>query len=280
MKFLFASLLAFFTFNLNAQTPKSIEITVTDTVELKTKSAVFIVTMEIPYSYGLENYEIESSYEEPEYYEIENLEEENFDEKSKKDRKKKKGKKEEAPIVIQNEEEPQLEYNYDGFNYEVEEQKEYLTRKSNLLLFLNANGIEMDSVHIPDPDFDLYENESFKLKITAKSWDEIQKVFNYCDTLKETDIEIHSSTTESLDQYFQVIYERLYAKAKKEANVIAGVTGLKLGGIIKVSNTESIFDPLFDLQNDLDKILRKNDDLKQLETQKKLVRRTFIFEAK
>lgn len=98
--------------------------------------------------------------------------------------------------------------------------------------------------------------------------------------MEDTDLEIHSSTTESLEQYFQVIYERLYAKAKKEANVIAGVTGLKLGGIIKVSNTESIFDPLFDLQNDLDKILRKSDKLDQLATQKKLVKRTFIFEAK
>ena len=280
MKFLFASLIAFFTFNLNAQTPKSIEITVTDTVELKTKSAVFIVTMEIPYSYGLENYEMESSYKEPEYYEIENLEEENFDEKSKKDRKKKKGKKEEAPIVIQNEEEPQLEYNYDAFNYEEKEKKQYLTRKSNLLLFLNANGIEMDSVHIPDPDFDLYENESFKLKITAKSWDEIQKVFNYCDTLEETEVEIHSSTTESLDEQYKVVYTRLFAKAKKEAAVVAEVIGLKLGGVTKVSNTESMFDPLFDLQNNLDKILRQNDDLNQLETQKKLVRRTFIFEVK
>lgn len=206
MKFLFASLLAFFTFNLNAQTPKSIEITVTDTVELKTKSAVFIVTMEIPYSYGLENYEIESSYEEPEYYEIENLEEENFDEKSKKDRKKKKGKKEEAPIVIQNEEEPQLEYNYDAFNFEEEDRKKYSARKSAFLNFLNANGIEMDSLNIPEPRYDLYEDETFKLKITAKNWDQIQQVISYSDTLEDTDLEIHSSTTESLDQYFQVIY--------------------------------------------------------------------------
>lgn len=266
--------------SLNAQTPKSIEITVTDTVELKTKAAVLIVTMEIPYSYGLENYEIESSYEEPEYYGLENLEEENSEGENKKDKKKKKGKKEEEMIIKMVEEEPYEDYNYSAFNFEKVEKKEYLARKSAFLNFLNANGIEMDSLNIPEPRYDLYEDETFKLKITAKNWDQIQQVINYSDTLEDTDLEIHSSTTESLEQYFQVIYERLYAKAKKEANVIAGVTGLKLGGIIKVSNTESIFDPLFDLQNDLDKILRKSDKLDQLATQKKLVKRTFIFEAK
>lgn len=270
MKSLFICLFALMTLPLIAQTPKSIEITVIDTVELKTKSAELIFSMEKPYINDWENMEMEP-YEDSEYYD------EEYEDPEKKKRKNKKAKDEEAPIEMI-EEQPILENEY--YKSDLERLKNFYDKKSNLLAYLNKNGIVWDSVNIPLTEYDYSENEHFRLKITAKSWDEIKKTYNYCDTMENGELSVHTSTTESIEEHFQKIYEHLYAKAKKEAGIIAGITGLKLGGIIKVSNSESIFDPLFDLQNEMDKIINKTSELEKMELQKKLVRRTFVFEAK
>lgn len=275
---LFSALLT--SISLTAQTTKSIEVTVMDTVELKVKSAVLVVSIEDPYRYDWEDrYYEEEFYEEPDYYSEEEfmMEQENSG-KKKKDKKSKKGKEtvQEEIIIERVIEEPSF--------YEepvIDEVRKEDPTKKNFIAFLVANGIAMDSVNVPKDIYDYMEEGQFRLKVEAKSLEQIKQIYAYRDSSEFISVRSEEVQTESLDQFLKPTYERLYAKAKNEAGIIASVTGMKLGAVVKVSIPLSPLDPLVEMQaKALDKISKSGSSNNSFTTEKKVVTRTFVFEAK
>ncbi len=278
---LFVAVLA--AFQVHAQSTKTIEVTVTDTVELKVKSAVFIVSFENPEAYNWnESYYNEESFEEPEIYSEETtwIEEENGGKKDRKSKKDKKNKKEEAPIEIVEEmvfeEEEEM-----TFVPDFEQPITINPSKEQFIAFLKEHNIEMDSVQVPTTVYDYMDEGNFRMKVVAKNLEEIKLINGYRDSIDFIAMKVNEVQTESMDEQLKPVYDRLYAKAKKEASVIAAVTGMKLGLVIKVSTPNSPLDPLLEMQakamEQLSKTLGKDN---KMETQKKMVSRTFVFEAK
>jgi hypothetical protein len=87
-------------------------------------------------------------------------------------------------------------------------------------------------------DYDLLKNKNGWL-VELNGVKELEAFYNLFQNEKGIEGKIVDVVFESKDQYAEILLKRLYTKAQKEAEVLAGLAGLKIGKIMSVSEASS-----------------------------------------
>jgi hypothetical protein len=288
-----------------AQTTRSIEIKVKDTVELKVKTADMKIsipqdyTFEEPeYDYSYDEYE-DSEYDEGYDYEAEYY----YNHLSKKEKRRakkanrkleKEMKKWEKSYALEKEEVPMvteevvydeeisidttiMDYTYDAYNsYNLP----FAERKAKWITYLTQNNIPFDTVS-SDGNSEYYDYESFNIQLRNLTFAQIQLMNQYEDSVYNTYTSITKMNFESLDSKMDEVYADLYKKAQTQANSLAKVIGATPGKVIRV------YEPAIDVANIgeayselLKELMKKNDYSTDMASKKTTVERIFVFEIK
>ncbi|MEN9997303.1 MAG: hypothetical protein RI922_293 [Bacteroidota bacterium] len=288
-----------------AQTTRSIEIKVKDTVELKVKSADMKISIPQAYSYEEPEYDYSyDEYEDSEYDEEYDYESEYYyNHLSKKEKRRakkanrkleKEMKKWEKSYALEKEEVPMVteeisfdevisidsamvDYSldsYDSYNLTLAE------RKAKWITYLTQNNIPFDTLS-SDENSEYYDYESFNIQLRNLTLDQIQLMNQYEDSVYNTYTSITKMNFESLDSKMDEVYADLYKKAQTQANSLAKVIGATPGKVIRV------YEPAIDVANIgeayselLKELMKKNDYSTEMESKTTSVERIFVFEIK
>lgn len=287
-----------------AQTTRSIEVKVKDTVELKVISADVLLTITQDYSdyYG-ESYEDEyEGYDEEDYYDY-NYEEDYYNHMTRKEKRQekknnkkfeKKMKKLEEEMARYEESLPPVdveapfvdEMTYDStavtdYSYNPYESY-YMTiseRKAKWIVFLTENAIAFDTT--VSGTNEPFEYGSFNIHLNAISTEKIDLVYKYADSIQNSYPTLTATHYESLEPKMADVYSDLYKKAQTEATSLAKVLGATPVKVIRV------YEPVIDISNFgesyidmVNNLLKKGGENLKPESKKTYVERIFVFEIK
>jgi len=98
-------------------------------------------------------------------------------------------------------------------------------------------------------DYTLSKNKINRpaIQVTLYSRQEIERLYKLLETIQGISGKIVSVDYESPDLYNKEMYRRLFAKAKEEASILAGVTGDDVGTILSVAEKRDEWLDYFDL---------------------------------
>jgi len=288
-----------------AQTTRSIEIKVKDTVELKVKTADMKISIPQDYTYEAPEYDYNyDEYEDSEYDEGYDYESEYYYNQlsNKEKRKAKKAnrklekemkkweksyalEKEQVPMVTEDisfDEEivldsTMVDYSLDSY------ESYYLTfaeRKAKWISYLTQNNIPFDTLS-SDGNSEYYDYESFNIQLRNLTFAQIELINQYEDSVYNTYTSITKMNFESLDSKMDEVYADLYKKAQTQANSLAKVIGVTPGKVIRV------YEPAIDIANIgdayselLKELMKKNDYSSEMVSKTTSVERIFVFEIK
>lgn len=299
--FILAIFCSFLTF---AQTTRSIEVKVKDTVELKVISADVQLTISQDYSdYESEYYEDEyDGYDEGDYYDY-NYEEDYYNHMTRKEKRqeKKNNKKfekemkkleeemaryeESMPPVI--EEMPPVieEATYDSteIDYPIESYESYYMtyaeRKAKWITYLTQNNIAFDTTIVGTNEYSDYG--SFNIQLNNLSIEKLDLIYQFTDSVENSYPSVIATHYESLEPKMADVYSDLYKKAQTEATSLAKVLGATPVKVIRV------YEPVLDISNFgesyidmVNNLLKKGGENLKPESKKTYVERIFVFEIK
>lgn len=278
-----------------AQTTRSIEIKVKDTVELKVTSAD--VQLTIVQDYDEYDYEGYRDYEEDEYEEeYYDYEAEYYANRSKKEkrREKKENKKFEKEMKKMEEEIRRYEesmppiveevtYDSTEIDYAIESYESYYMtyaeRKSKWITYLNENNISFDTTVVGTNEY--YDLGSFNITMTNISLSQLDLIYQFTDSVTNSYPTISKINYESMDSKMDDVYVDLFKKAQVQANSLSKVLGATPGKVIRV------YEPVIDITNFgesylelINNIMKKNQEISKPESKKTTVERIFVFEIK
>lgn len=283
-----------------AQTTRSIEIKVKDTVELKVTNVDLLLTITQDYmDYYGDSYEDEYDgyYDEYEDSEYDDYYESNYyghlsgkeKRREKKENKKfeKEMKKMEEEIRRYEESMPPIveEVTYDSteIDYAIESYESYYMtyaeRKSKWITYLNENNISFDTTVVGTNEY--YDLGSFNITMTNISLSQLDLIYQFTDSVTNSYPTISKINYESMDSKMDDVYVDLFKKAQVQANSFSKVLGATPGKVIRV------YEPAIDIANIgdayselLKELMKKNDYSPEMESKKTIVERIFVFEIK
>ena len=280
-----------------AQSTRSIEVKVKDTVELKVTSADLLLTITQDYDdyYG-ESYEDEYvEYDEGDYYDY-NYEEDYYNHMTRKEkRQEKKNNKKFEKEMKQLEEElaryeesmppivEEVTYDSTEIDYPIESYESYYMtfteRKAKWITYLTENNIPFDTLAVGTNEY--YDYGSFNIQLNAISTEKMDLVFQYADSIQNSYANLTKVNYESLETKMDVVYADLYKKAQTEANSLAKILSAVPGKVTRV------YEPVIDLTNFgesylelMNKLLKTENKNLKPESKKTIVERIFVFEIK
>lgn len=280
-----------------AQSTRSIEVKVKDTVELKVTSADLLLTITQDYDdyYG-ESYEDEYvEYDEGDYYDY-NYEEDYYNHMTRKEKRQEKKnnkkfekemKKLEEELARYEESMPPVidEVTYDSteIDYPIESYESYYMtfteRKAKWITYLTENNIPFDTLAVGTNEY--YDYGSFNIQLNAISTEKMDLVFQYADSIQNSYANLTKVNYESLETKMDVVYADLYKKAQTEANSLAKILSAVPGKVTRV------YEPVIDLTNFgesylelMNKLLKTENKNLKPESKKTIVERIFVFEIK
>lgn len=280
-----------------AQSTRSIEVKVKDTVELKVTSADLLLTITQDYDdyYG-ESYEDEYvEYDEGDYYDY-NYEEDYYNHMTRQEKRQEKKnnkkfekemKKLEEELARYEESMPPVieEVTYDSteIDYPIESYESYYMtfteRKAKWITYLTENNIPFDTLAVGTNEY--YDYGSFNIQLNAISTEKMDLVFQYADSIQNSYANLTKVNYESLETKMDVVYADLYKKAQTEANSLAKILSAVPGKVTRV------YEPVIDLTNFgesylelMNKLLKTENKNLKPESKKTIVERIFVFEIK
>ena len=298
MKNTFLIVAILFVYQSFAQTTRTIEVKVKDTVELKVTSADVQITITQDYSdyYG-ESYEDEYegydegdyydySYE-PDYYNHMTRKEKRQEKKNNKkfEKEMKKLEKEMAryeeslpPPVIE-----EVSYDSTEIDYAIESYESYYMtyaeRKAKWITYLTENNIPFDTTAVGTNEYSDYG--SFNIQLTNLSLTKLDLIYQFADSVENSYPSVTATHYESLEPKMADVYSDLYKKAQSEATSLAKVLGATPTKVIRV------YEPVIDISNlgesyteMINNIIKKGGDNLKPESKKTYVERIFVFEIK
>lgn len=280
-----------------AQSTRSIEVKVKDTIELKVTSADLLLTITQDYDdyYG-ESYEDEYvEYDEGDYYDY-NYEEDYYNHMTRKEKRQEKKnnkkfekemKKLEEELARYEESMPPIveEVTYDSteIDYPIESYESYYMtfteRKAKWITYLTENNIPFDTLAVGTNEY--YDFGSFNIQLNAISTEKMDLVFQYADSIQNSYANLTKVNYESLETKMDEVYADLYKKAQTEANSLAKILSAVPGKVTRV------YEPVIDLTNFgesylelMNKLLKTENKNLKPESKKTIVERIFVFEIK
>lgn len=257
-----------------AQNSRTVEVTVSDTVFLKTSKITYhlvLDTMMAIYEYEESHYDYSDDYE-SEYYNQYDFEQEISNTK-----RRKKGKKVEveivnefeAPVII--EEEIVIEKSVSTYSY--------LTKKDLMNM--------LDSMKI---DFDIFDNSNYEIggelipltfMLNLKNELDLKRVQETFTGRMEIRGSVKDLEYESVESKMSILYKDLYAKAQKEALILAKLSGLTLDKIHKIYEQKSEFDNYMDDYKEVMKNLNLGTkEPMDFSGHSVIIERVFVFDVK
>lgn len=280
-----------------AQTTRSIEVKVKDTVELKVISVDVQISIAQDYSdyYG-ESYEDEyEGYDEEDYYDY-NYEEDYYNHMTRKEKRQEKKnnkkfekemKKLEEELARYEESMPPIveEVTYDSteIDYPIESYEPYYMtfaeRKAKWITYLTENNIPFDTAAVGTNEYSDYG--SFNIQLNNLSLAKMDLIYQYTDSVDNTYPSVTNTHFESLEPKMADVYADLYKKAQTEATSLAKVLGTTPTKVIRV------YEPVIDITNFgesyiemINNLMKKGNDNLKPESKKTYVERIFVFEIK
>ncbi len=280
-----------------AQTTRSIEVKVKDTVELKVTSADVQITIAQDYSdYESEYYEGEyEGYDEGDYYDY-NYEEDYYNQMTRKEKRqeKKNNKKFEKEMKKLEEEMARYEesltpvveevtYDSTEIAYPIESYESYYMtyaeRKAKWITFLTENNIAFDTTAVGTNEYSDYG--SFNIQLNNISIEKLNLVYQFTDSVENSYPSVTATHYESLEPKMADVYSDLYKKAQTDATSLAKVLGATPVKVIRV------YEPVIDISNFgesyidmVNNLLKKGGENLKPESKKTYVERIFVFEIK
>ncbi len=298
MKNTFLIVAILFVYQSFAQTTRTIEVKVKDTVELKVTSADVQITITQDYSdyYG-ESYEDEyEGYDEGDYYDY-NYEEDYYNHMTRKEKRqeKKNNKKFEKEMKKLEEEMARYEesfpppvieevtYDSTEIDYPIESfESYYMTyaeRKAKWITYLTVNNIPFDTAAVGTNEYSDYG--SFNIQLTNLSLTKLDLIYQFADSVENSYPSVVATHYESLEPKMADVYSSLYKKAQAEATSLAKVLGTTPSKVIRV------YEPVVDISNFgeaytemINNIMKKGGENLKPESKKTYVERIFVFEIK
>lgn len=302
MKYLIFTTLLLITSSGIAQTGRSIEVTVSDTVTLKALSGSFLLKINVDESMYYES-EYEGEYTEEESYEDEPSYTEMYEESAEKSKKnKRKRKKEEQD----SEKDASDRHSAEEYSFEeivipepIEDGKvseidiDIANRKKQWIDFLVTNNIMFDT--IPSKGSGLnnlfegmreyegdYGSSSVSIEIKAANITQINAIYQFMDSVNFCQLNKKDIVYETYDQKMESIYKNLYKKAQQESIVLAKVIGGNPGKVIRVFEPSVDLADLIKMSEDTTKRYMRSmeGEYGTIEDRKVVIERTFVFELK
>jgi predicted nucleic acid-binding protein len=294
--FILAIFCSFLTF---AQTTRSIEVKVKDTVELKVTSADVQITVSQDYNdYENEYYEGEyDGYEgyddseynydyESDYYNHMTRKEKRQEKKNNKKFEKEMKKLEEEMARFEQSLTPVVEevtYDSTEIDYPIETYESYYMtyaeRKAKWITFLTENNIAFDTTVVGTNEYSDYG--SFNIQVNNLSIEKLDLIYQFTDSVENSYPSVTATHYESLEPKMAEVYSDLYKKAQTEANSLAKVLGATPVKVIRV------YEPVIDISNFgesyidmVNNLLKKGGENLKPESKKTYVERIFVFEIK
>lgn len=258
---------------LNAQSHRTVEVTVSDTVFRKTNKIIYVMFLDTNY-YNFE--ENEEYYDEEEYYE-QYLEEE-YEYEQEESRKKRRRNKDSysgeelqyiPPIVIEEE-----------IIEEVEIEEFHYLKKADLMHLLdsakfNYEVIDHDNYQILD------ETKPIYFRLILNNEEELKRMHSTFAGHNEINGTVKEIEYESIESMMPTVYKDLYAKAQKEATILAKLSGLTLDKISKVYEHQTEFGDYLDSYEKLMKSYSgRGTEPIDFYGKEEIVERTFVFDVK
>lgn len=100
-----------------------------------------------------------------------------------------------------------------------------------------------------------YGKDNEAILVTVSSRSELERLYEFVKDIKGASGKISNVEFESPDQYIELLFERMYDKAKTQAAILAGKTGNEIGKVINVSEVKSQWDGLMEYYSQLEKNL-------------------------
>jgi hypothetical protein len=291
--FILAIFCSFLTF---AQTTRSIEVKVKDTVELKLITSDVQLTLTQDYNeYEVDYYGDEyEGYDESDYYDYEADYYANQTKKEKR-QEKKDSKRFEKEMKKMEEEMRQYEQSMPIIEEAVIDSTEtaypielyeflYMTfeeRKAKWITFLTENTIAFDTTATETTDYSDYG--SFNIQLNKLSSEKLDLVYQFTDSVENSYPSITATHHESIEPKMADVYADLYKKAQAEAAALAKVLGATPTKVIRVYEQEPVIDisnfgeSYLDMINNL---LEKGENNLKPESKKTYIERIFVFEIK
>lgn len=113
------------------------------------------------------------------------------------------------------------------------------TNKYNYSKYTETKNYKISSSEDYGYDYGLTKNGNPGWLVEVKTTQELEDLYNLLKDQKGITGKIIDVQMESKDTYLELSMTRLYNKAKKEAELLASLTGLKLGKVISVSELTS-----------------------------------------
>src|SRR5574343_146738 len=298
MKNTFLIVAILFVYQSFAQTTRTIEVKVKDTVELKVTSADVQITITKDYSdYYVESYEDEyEGYDECDYYDY-NYEEDYYNHMTRKEKsqEKKNNKKFEKEMKKLEEEMARYEeslpppvieevtYDSTEIDYPIESfESYYMTyseRKAKWITYLTENNIPFDTTAVGTNEYSDYG--SFNIQLTNLSLTKLDLIYQFADSVENSYPSVVATHYESLEPKMADVYSSLYKKAQAEATSLAKVLGTTPSKVIRV------YEPVVDISNFgeaytemINNIMKKGGGNLKPDSKKTYVERIFVFEIK
>lgn len=285
---IFCSVLTF------AQTTRSIEVKVKDTVELKLITSDVQLTLTQDYNeYEVDYYGDEyEGYDESDYYDYEADFYANQTKKEKR-QEKKNTKKFEKEMKKMEEEMRQYEESIPiiveavvdstEIAYPIEQYESYYMtfeeRKAKWITFLTQNTIAFDTTAIETNDYS-YDG-SFNIQLNNLSSVNLDLIYQFADSVENSYPSITATHYESLEPKMADVYADLFKKAQAEAASLAKVLGVTPTKVMRV------YEPVFDIStigesymDMVNNIIKKGENNLKPESKKAYVERIFVFEIK
>jgi hypothetical protein len=285
---IFCSVLTF------AQSTRSIEVKVKDTVELK----VVTTDVQLSLSQDYNEYEVDyygdeyEGYDESDYYDYEADYYANQTKKEKRQEKKntkkfeKEMKKMEEEMRQYEESIPIIEeavIDSTEIAYPIEQYESYYMtfeeRKAKWITFLTQNTISFDTTVIETNDYS-YDG-SFNIQLNKLTSEKLDLIYLFTDSVENSFPSVTAIHYESLEPKMADVYADLYKKAQAEAASLAKVLGATPIKVIRV------YEPVIDISNIgesyidmVNNIIKKGENNLKSESKKTYVERIFVFEIK
>jgi hypothetical protein len=276
-----------------AQTARTIEVKVKDTVELKVLTATLNLSVGHDYSeyYDDAYYDDYDGYEEYDDYDYEaeyynNLSRKEKREHKKMERKIQKDFKEMDKYLEETETISELPYvpevdtsfaepMFDEYHYETFDE-----RKAKWLNFLTVNQIVFDTTVSFYNEYSEYG--SFSIQLANINLAKMNLVYQFIDSVENSYIKVDKINYESIDSKMnEETYGKLYKKAQIQANALAKTLGSSVTRVVRVYEPNAEFLDLEEMYSSiLNNTLNGDGSNKAPESKNFKVQKVFVFEIK
>lgn len=252
-----------------AQGNRTIEVTVTDTVFLKTTQIKYILTLDTTMNmWGM--------YEDEMYYDMEEYMEYEYEPEP--DKKQRRRKTEETEIIEERVEEREVPLKI--AETESKPESTYFSRL-DVIEMLNKHKFE----------YVVYDHLNYELGgelpsgvtflLTLNNEEDLNRLFTLFSGHEEINGKVKELVYESLENKLTTTYKDLYDKALKEVMIIAKISGLTVDKVSKVyeqkGELDSYMDSYQEIMNNLPYGIKEPMNFKGRE---KVVKRSFVFDVK